>query len=50
MQQNEAAQEEYEEEVDYEYDEQADDLPRRDDAGTGLSNTASCFLNYQGLL
>ena len=40
----------YEDEVDYDFDEQADDLSRRQDAGAGLSNTAPCSLNIQGLL
>ena len=50
MQQNEAAEEEYGDEVDYDFDEQADDPSRREDAGAGFSNTASCSLNIQGLL
>ena len=47
MQQYEAAEEEYGDEVDYDFDEQADDVPRGEDAGTGLSNTAPCFLIFR---
>ena len=39
MQQQDA----YEEEVDYDFDEQADDLTGRGDAGTGSSSTAPAF-------
>ena len=46
MQQEDA----YEEEVDYDFDEQADDPTGRGDAGTGLINTAPSLLNFQDLL